>query len=106
MKVVFPAEVVRELRAARQWYNRRAPGVGERLVDLVDETIGEIARTPSSFPQDVRDPIVRRARVERYPYTLIFMIMEDAGVVVLLALAHGKRKPGYWKKRLRVVPEK
>lgn len=106
MKIVYTAEVVRELRAARQWYNRRAPGVGDRLLDLVDERIGEMARAPASFPRDRQDPIVRRARVAKYPYTLIFMIIEDAGVVVLLALAHGKRKPGYWKKRLRVVPEK
>ncbi len=50
MKVVYTAEALSELRAARQWYNRRAPGVGERLVDLVDEKIGDIARAPESFP--------------------------------------------------------
>jgi hypothetical protein len=80
--------------------------VGDRLVDLVDEKIGEIAQAPSSFPRDDRDPIVRRARVAKYPYTLIFMLIEDDAVVVFLALAHGKRKRGYWKKRLRLVPEK
>lgn len=106
MKVVYTAEVVRELRAARQWYNRRAQGVGDRLLDLVDEKIGEVARSPASFPRDRQDPIVRRARVAKYPYTLMFMILDDEAVVVLVALAHGKRKPGYWKKRLRAVPEK
>lgn len=105
MKVVYTLEVVCELRAARQWYNRRAPGTGERLVDLVDEKIGEIARSPMSFPTDRQDPIARRARVRKSPYTLIFMIQENA-VVVLLALAHGRRKPGYWKKRLRLVPDR
>jgi len=106
MRVVYTAEAVRELRAARQWYNRRAPGVGDGLVDLVDETIAEVARAPASFPRDRQDPIVRRARVTKYPYTLIFMIIEDDTVVVLLALAHGNRKPGYWKKRLRLLPDK
>jgi len=59
------------------------PGTGERLVDLVDEKIGEIARSPMSFPTDRQDPIARRAQ-----------------------LAHGRRKPGYWKKRLRLVPDR
>jgi toxin ParE1/3/4 len=104
MKVVYTAEVVRELRAARRWYNHRAPGIGDRLVDLVDEKIGEIARAPVSFPRDRQDPIVRRARVPKYPYTLIFMIIDDDAIVVLLALTHGKRRPGYWKKRLRLGP--
>jgi hypothetical protein len=30
------------------------------------------------------------------------MIIEEGSIVVLVALAHGKRKPGYWKKRLRI----
>jgi hypothetical protein len=75
MKVVYTAEVVRELRAARQWYNRRAPGAGDRMVNLVDEKIGEIARAPASFPCDRQDPIARRARVATYRYTPIFMII-------------------------------
>ncbi len=33
------------------------------------------------------------------------MILEEDGLVVLVALAHGKRKPGYWKKRLRLVQD-
>ena len=102
MKVAYTAEVVRELRAARQWYNRRPRGFGHRLLDLVDERVVEIARAPAFFPRDHQDPFVRRARVAKYPYTLIFMIIEEDAVVVLLALAHGKRKPGYWKKRLRL----
>jgi toxin ParE1/3/4 len=99
MKVAFTAEVLLELRAARQWYNRRAPGTGERLVDLVDERIGDIARAPTSFPRDRQEPMVRRARIHKFPYTRLFMVHDDA--VVLLALAHGRRKPGYWRKRLR-----
>jgi toxin ParE1/3/4 len=104
MKVVYTAEVVRELRAARQWYEERSPGTGERLVDLVDEKIGAIAQAPMSFPPDRDDPIARRARIRKYPYTLVFMIHDE--VVVLFALAHGRRKPGYWRKRLRVVASK
>ncbi len=96
---------MRELGAARQRYNGRSPGIGDRLADMVDEAVGEIARAPESFPRDRHDPIVRRARVAKYPYTLIFMVVEGEGVVVLIALAHGKRKPGYWKKRLRVVAD-
>ncbi len=71
----------------------------------MDERIGEIAHAPASFPRDRQDPIVRRARVTKYPYTLLFMILEEDGLVVLVALAHGKRKPGYWKKRLRLVQD-
>jgi plasmid stabilization system protein ParE len=105
MRVVYTLEVVRELRAARQWYNARTPGTGERLVDLVDETVDKIADAPTMFPQDRETPNVRRARVPKYPYTLIFMVHDDV-LVVLLALAHGRRKPGYWRRRLRLPSRK
>jgi hypothetical protein len=57
MKVVVAAEAVLELRAARQWYDRRAPGLGARLVDRIDDTIAAIAREPMAFPKDRREPI-------------------------------------------------
>jgi toxin ParE1/3/4 len=77
----------------------RTTGTGARLVDLVDERIGDIARAPTSFPRDRQEPMVRRARIHKFPCTRLFMVHDDA--VVLLALAHGRRKPGYWRKRLR-----
>jgi SAM-dependent methyltransferase len=78
MKVVYTVEVLHELRAARHGYNRRAAGTGERLVDLVDEKVGEMALAPASFPHDRQDQIVERARVSKYPYTLIFMIHQES----------------------------
>ena len=105
MNVVYTIEVLHELRAARRWYNVRAAGTGDRLIDLVDEKVGAISRAPMSFPRDRQDPVVRRARLRKYPYTLLFMVQNDV-VVILLALVHGRRKPGYWKRRLRVAPSK
>jgi len=105
MNVVYTIEVLHELRTARQWYNARAAGTGDRLIDLVDEKVGAIARAPASFPQDRHEPTVRRARLRKYPYTLLFMVQNEV-VVVLVALVHGRRKPGYWKARLSVAPSK
>jgi hypothetical protein len=34
------------------------------------------------------------------------MTLDEDALVVRLALVHGERKPGYWKRRLRLVPEK
>jgi hypothetical protein len=75
------------------------PVVGDRLVDVVDEKMGEIGRAPASSPCDREEPIVRRARVPKYPYARISMAIEHDGVVVTLALAHGRRRPGCRKKR-------
>jgi plasmid stabilization system protein ParE len=99
MRVVFHIEALREIREARVWYNRRAPGVGDRFRDLVDAKIQAVARAPESFPVDPKRAWARRARISfKFPYSIVFMIHHE-GVVVVLALAHGKRRAGYWAKR-------
>jgi toxin ParE1/3/4 len=37
-------------------------------------------------------------RIPRFPYLVIFL--EADAAIQLVAVAHGKRRPGYWRKRL------
>jgi hypothetical protein len=102
MKIVFHIAALKEFRDERRYYNARAPGLGDRLIAIVDGTLGEIARAPHSFPRDRKHPRARRARLSgKFPHALIFKVIEADDVVVLVALEHGRRKPGAWAKRLR-----
>jgi plasmid stabilization system protein ParE len=101
MKVLFHPEALRELREVFEWYTKRgASGAAARLVRLVDARIEEIARTPESFPKDPERSWARRARILGWPYALVFTIHDEREVVVL-AVAHGRRRPGFWAKRRR-----
>ena len=40
---------------------------------------------------------VRRFVLERFPYTVIFEVLADR--VLVLAVAHARRRPNYWKRR-------
>lgn len=42
---------------------------------------------------------MRKVRVDRFPYSIIFRLL-DKDTVQVLAVAHGSREPGYWKNRL------
>ena len=44
-----------------------------------------------------------RARVQGFPFRLVYFIVGD--VLWVLAVAHDKRKPGYWLDRLSTLPE-
>jgi plasmid stabilization system protein ParE len=99
MKVVIHEDALRELREANEWYaSQRVPAKGQELMRLVDARIAEVARAPESFPRDPKRSWARRARILRWPFSLVFT-MRDAETVVVLAIAHGKRRPGYWTKR-------
>jgi hypothetical protein len=42
--------------------------------------------------------VVRSARVAGFPYSVAFVELENE--LRVIAIAHDKRKPGYWLKRL------
>jgi toxin ParE1/3/4 len=99
MKVVFHVEALRDLREAADWYaNESVQEQGMRLLQLVDEKVEEIVEAPASFPLDPKRPWARRARILGWPYAVVFAVREDETIVVL-ALAHGRRRPGYWGRR-------
>jgi toxin ParE1/3/4 len=86
-----------ELLAAAEWYEARAPGLGEDLVSRTTAMIALIAETPNSFPRWDGDPRFRKAKLERFPYSLFYQELEDE--VRVIAVAHGRREPGYWLRR-------
>ena len=95
-------EAKQELAAAAAWYEERREGLGLELVAEVDAVFMAIARNPSRFPPYTRvtpELGVRRAAARRFPYSIAFI--ELSTVVRVLAVAHEKRRPGYWLGRLK-----
>jgi len=43
-------------------------------------------------------PNLRTSRVKRYPYSLIYLIQADT--IIIVAVAHDKRRSGFWNRRL------
>ena len=41
----------------------------------------------------------RRYVFPRYPFSLVYIVRGD--VIEVVAVAHGRRRPGYWRSRLR-----
>lgn len=68
-------EAEEELLAAAEWYETRKPGLGAELVAAVDEAVEQICDA----------------------YSIFFVVDENA--VEVVAIAHAKRSPGYWRGR-------
>lgn len=60
----------------------------QRLIDLVRERPGLGQSVGSGF---------RRAVLRRFPFSLIYS--EEPTEIVIIAVAHQKRRPGYWRGR-------
>jgi len=101
-RVRFEDEADVEYRRAGRWYEERREHLGLEFFDAVDATIGQILDLPRSgspVPRMPGDLPVRRIAVTRFPYHVIYL--ETQGQIRILAIAHDRRKPGYWKDRLK-----
>lgn len=90
-------EVARhELRDAVDWYAAQAPGLGDAFLIETLRAFDLIESYPDAWHPLTGD--VRRCRLHRYPYGVIYTRVEHD--VLVLAIAHLHRKPGYWRDRL------
>lgn len=92
----FSAGASRELEADFRRYERQRPGRGRRFLSAIDIVLGLISEAPNSFTL-LRAPSVRSAKVERFPYRVVFLVMGED--IMVIAVAHGRRRPGYWQRR-------
>lgn len=98
IRFVTPAR--RELSKDAAWYNQREPGLGEKLVDAVRRALQRIVDDPESHPKETSARWrrnIRRCPIAVFPYQVIFEIRSTE--LVVLAVAHAKRRPGYWNRR-------
>lgn len=101
LDVRYHPEALAELRADVGWYEDRGTGLGDRFEAAVDEVIDTVLEWPESgaiWPGWDSIPAVRSRRVAGFPYRLVYLV-QPADLVVL-ALAHDKRLPGYWRERI------
>jgi toxin ParE2 len=86
-----------ELDHAIRWYESLAPGLGDAFLIEVLAATDRIVRYPEAWQS--LDEGVRRCRLSRFPYGLIYTI--ENGDILVLAVAHLHRKPDYWRDRLQ-----
>lgn len=93
--VEFHPEAVAEAAAAHAWYARRSPGASRGFILELDRTVAAIKDGPERWP--VGDLRTRRLPLRRFPYWVVYRVLPD--VVQVLAIAHMRRRPGYWRRR-------
>lgn len=95
--VVFDMSASREFLKARRWYAARAgEAIAAGFADEVDRVIVRIAESPTTGT-DFRTRY-RWVRLKRFPYLIYYRVV-NADTLVVLAVAHKRRRSGYWLRR-------
>ena len=94
-EVEVPPEAEAEAREAFQWYFERSPLVADAFrVELFDAIDG-LATTARDWPED--EDGFRRYHLKHFPYTVMYEVFDRT--VTVFAIAHQRRRPGYWQGR-------
>ena len=88
---------VAEIDHEVDYYESCRVGLGAELEDEIDAVIDTIIQFPEAAPQWRNRPDRRLAILDRFPFAVPYQIKGEE--IVILALAHTSRRPGYWSRR-------
>jgi plasmid stabilization system protein ParE len=95
MKVRLHPEARAELVAARNWYYERSPLSSVAFAHAVDQAVSRIRTAPNMYP--FADHGTRKLVLQRFPFNIYYRVAETE--ILIVAVAHQKRRPGYWSRR-------
>lgn len=84
-----------ELDAAVSFYESVTPGLGKAFVADAENAITLLKNYPDAGLNLGRK--LRKLRLSRFPFSLIYQ--HEVQRILILAVAHHRRRPGYWKSR-------
>ncbi len=99
MKLRILREAEEEAQASAIWYEEQLVGLGDDFLDELVAALQQIEDHPKRYPklETEESSQIRRCRFARFPYLLIFEILEKE--IIVLAVAHSKPRPNYWRQR-------
>ena len=101
-RIAFHAAAAEEAEQAADWYSKEALVLGLDLERELGKVVDLLRHEPipsTPYPRISSKLGVRRLILKRFPFDLVFVEREES--VVIVALAHHARRPGYWRARLR-----
>ena len=91
----FHPEAETEFVDAALFYESRVEGLGRLYAAAVSRIISFVREHPDAGAPV--QPDARRVLVGRFPYAVVYQ--HRHGAILVLAVAHFSRRPGYWRRR-------
>ena len=93
--VRFHPAAAEEAEAAFRWYGQRSSTAAYGFREELQRAVDAVAQAPGRWPRYSTG--ARRYIFPRFPFSLVYRLRD--GDVEVVAVAHGRRRPGYWRSR-------
>lgn len=99
-RVRFLRAAQNEYLAALAWYASRSLDAADDFTEQIAAGIHSIRKTPDAWPLWRGHSEVRARVLRHFPYSILYIVRGEH--VVIVAVAHQRRRPDYWlSRRLR-----
>lgn len=95
--VILHEAAEEEMADAVLWYEGKEPGLGAALREQIEAAISKIQQRPQAY-QLVKGSKVRRRLIEKFPYSVFYIIKEDH--LFVISVFHSSRNPMIWRGRV------
>jgi plasmid stabilization system protein ParE len=95
----FHPEAERDAEGARAWYAERSAIAARAFLTELIVSMEAVREGPERWPRYLSG--TRRHHFPRFPFSLIYSVSDE--VVTVVAVAHHRRRPGYWLERHRMT---
>src|SRR5262245_9327221 len=85
-----------EMTEAAIFYEAASNRLGSDFLDDIRRALDRLVEYPHTGHAFTSD--LRRLLLHRFPFTLIYAVEQDS--IVVIAVAHHGRRPGYWRSRV------
>ena len=96
-RVRIRPEAELEIEEAFEHYRKENPPIADRFLIEIRSSVKKIQRNPKLYPPYTKN--TRRRVLGSFPYSVVYQ--EKQEIILIVAIAHAKRREGYWSKRLK-----
>ena len=84
-----------EVERTHAWYGSKSESAADGFLLEMEAALDEIAEAPSRWPRHLHG--TRRFVLRRFPFSVVYV--SSGASIRIVAVAHAKRHPGYWRRR-------
>src|SRR6266567_5315408 len=91
------SEAQLEIEEAFEHYRQESPRIADRFLTEIGVSLRKIRSNPKLYPPYTKN--TRRRVLGSFPFSVIYQ--EKVDIILIVAVAHAKRREGYWTKRTK-----
>ena len=97
--VLFRPEVESDVNEAAEWYESQQPGLGDQFREEIIRVFDDLAESPLLACRRHPQKKIRWRYPDRFPYRVIYSVVEPRRTVIVAAVLHAARHERHWQQR-------